>query len=89
MLLDHGLYTQLSNKFRYDYSDFWLAIINRDVEQIKAAADKLGVGELYGLFACMVTARCWMVDISDNCDYHYAFQIMELNSEGIRYCTKD
>lgn len=57
VLLDHGLYTQLSNKFRYDYSDFWLAIINRDVDQIKAAADKLGVGELYGLFACMVTAR--------------------------------
>ena len=56
-MLDHGLYTQLSNKFRYDYSDFWLAIINRDVDQIKAAADKLGVGELYGLFACMVTAR--------------------------------
>jgi len=59
VLLDHGLYTQLSNKFRYDYSDFWLAIINRDVDKIKAAADKLGVGELYGLFACMVTARSW------------------------------
>merc|ERR1719499_2545461 len=59
VLLDHGLYTQLSNKFRYDYADFWLAIINRDVDSIKSAADKLGVGELYGLFACMVTARSW------------------------------
>ena len=59
VLLDHGLYTQLSNKFRYDYADFWMAIINRDVDQIKAAADKLGVGDLYGLFACMVTARSW------------------------------
>ena len=59
VLLDHGLYTQLSNKFRYDYADFWLAIINRDVDKIKAAADKLGVGDLYGLFACMVTARSW------------------------------
>jgi len=59
VLLDHGLYTQLSNKFRYDYSDFWSAIINRDVEGIKDAADKLGVGNLYGLFACMVTARSW------------------------------
>jgi len=59
VLLDHGLYTQLSNKFRYDYADFWLAIINRDVESIKTAADKLGVGQLYGLFACMVTARSW------------------------------
>ena len=59
VLLDHGLYTQLSNKFRYDYADFWLAIINKDVEAIKATADNLGVGSLYGLFACMVTARSW------------------------------
>ena len=59
VLLDHGLYTQLNNQFRYDYADFWSAIINRDVEAIKAAADNLGVGNLYGLFACMVTARSW------------------------------
>jgi len=59
VLLDHGLYTQLNNKFRYDYADFWLAIINRDVEAIKTSADKLGVGSLYHLFACMVTARSW------------------------------
>ena len=45
VLLDHGLYTQLSNKFRFDYADFWLAIINKDVEAIKAAADNLGVGK--------------------------------------------
>ena len=45
VLLDHGLYTQLSNKFRYDYADFWHAIINRDVEAIKATADNLGVGK--------------------------------------------
>ena len=87
-MLDHGLYTQLSNKFRYDYSDFWLAIINRDVDQIKAAADKLGVGELYGLFACMVTARCWMIHILYIL-LLWAFQILELDSEGSRYCTKD
>jgi len=59
VLLDHGLYTQLTNKFRYDYADFWSAIINRDVEAMKKAADELGVGQLYGLFACMVTARSW------------------------------
>ena len=54
---DHVTRILISDWFRYDYSDFWLAIINRDVDKIKAAADKLGVGELYGLFACMVTAR--------------------------------
>ena len=44
---------------RYDYADFWLAIINRDVSSIRAAADRLGVGQLAELFACMVTARSW------------------------------
>jgi hypothetical protein len=29
------------------------------VEAIRTAATALGVGELYGLFACMVTARSW------------------------------
>jgi aarF domain-containing kinase len=29
------------------------------VETIRSAATALGVGELYGLFACMVTARSW------------------------------
>ena len=59
VLLDHGLYTQLSNQFRYDYADFWNAIIHRDIAAIKTSADKLGVGMLYGLFACMVTGRSW------------------------------
>lgn len=59
VLLDHGLYTQLSSQFRYTYAEFWQAIIKRDVEAIRSAATTLGVGELYGLFACMVTARSW------------------------------
>jgi len=59
VLLDHGLYSQLSSQFRYNYAEFWQAIINRDQEGIKTASVELGVGELYGLFACMVTARSW------------------------------
>ena len=50
---------QNTMNFRYDYSEFWQAIINRDVDEIKRTADQLGVGDLYGLFACMVTARSW------------------------------
>ncbi|XP_045498783.1 aarF domain-containing kinase 1 [Colias croceus] len=61
-LLDHGLYAQLSEKFRYDYSKLWLSIIARDKEGIKNYAKNLGIGDdLYGLFACMVTGRPWDV----------------------------
>ena len=42
-----------------NYSQFWLSILNANQEGIKEYADKLGVGQLYGLFACMVAGRSW------------------------------
>merc|ERR1719189_2517614 len=57
--MDHGFYTQLTNDFRLHYAQFILSIINADVDGIKKNADLLGVGNLYGLFACMVTGRSW------------------------------
>ncbi|XP_047520605.1 aarF domain-containing kinase 1 [Pieris napi] len=61
-LLDHGLYAQLSDKFRYHYSKLWLSIIAKDKEGIKFYSGKLGINEeLYGLFACMVAGRPWDV----------------------------
>jgi len=58
-LLDHGLYSQLPSSFRENYSDFWMAIISGDIIAIEEKARKLGVGELYGLFACMTSGRSW------------------------------
>lgn len=61
-LLDHGLYAQLTDKFRYHYSKLWLSIISRNRDQIREHAEALGIQkELYGLFACMVTGRPWDV----------------------------
>ena len=42
-----------------NYSQFWLSILNADLKGIQNYADKLGVGQLYGLFACMVAGRSW------------------------------
>ncbi|XP_063826629.1 aarF domain-containing kinase 1 [Ostrinia nubilalis] len=59
-LLDHGLYAQLSDQFRYDYSKLWLGIISKNKEQMKIYSKKLGIREeLYALFACMVSGRPW------------------------------
>jgi len=86
VLLDHGLYTQLSNQFRYDYADFWHGIIHRDVPAIKIAADKLGVGSLFGLFACMVTGRSWSaiekgVDVAERS----AGETAEIKANAMKY----
>ena len=50
---------QLTSDFRVDYANFWLSILRADTDGIKTYADKLGVGQLYGLFACMVAGRSW------------------------------
>ncbi|XP_055879490.1 aarF domain-containing protein kinase 1-like isoform X5 [Biomphalaria glabrata] len=59
ILLDHGLYQTLTDDFRMHYSKMWLAMINADVEGMKTHATALNVGDLFGLFACMLTARSW------------------------------
>ncbi|KAK4325348.1 hypothetical protein Pmani_004064 [Petrolisthes manimaculis] len=59
ILLDHGLYTNLTNDFRLKYSNLWMSILNADLDSIQKYGNQLGVGELYGLFACMVTGRSW------------------------------
>ncbi|XP_076657389.1 aarF domain containing kinase 1 [Halictus rubicundus] len=59
VLLDHGLYADLSNEFRWEYSKLWLAIFNSDKNAMQMHCAKLGVKDLYGLLACMVSGRSW------------------------------
>ncbi|XP_064212499.1 aarF domain-containing kinase 1 isoform X2 [Tribolium castaneum] len=60
ILLDHGLYANLSDEFRVEYANFWLSILNRDRKAMRLHSANLGIkGDLYGLFACMVTGRTW------------------------------
>ena len=55
VLLDHGLYRNLSELTRHNYSNLWTGIILQKEDIIKDACEKLGVGEQYPLFTAMVT----------------------------------
>ncbi|KAI0210514.1 AarF domain-containing protein kinase 1 [Lamellibrachia satsuma] len=59
VLLDHGLYQTLTDDFRMNYCHLWLSLLKADVDAIRMYADKMGTGDLYHLFACMVTSRSW------------------------------
>lgn len=59
VLLDHGLYATLSDRFRWEYAKLWLAILNGDRIQMRKHSENLGVGDLYGLLVCMVSGRSW------------------------------
>lgn len=58
-LLDHGLYQILTDEFRLNYCQLWMSLIKADLKSIKHYAHKMNCGELYGLFACILTARSW------------------------------
>lgn len=49
----------MPTKFRENYAKLWTSIIRSDVKAIEASGRELGVAELYGLFACMITGRSW------------------------------
>ncbi|MCO5557038.1 hypothetical protein L7F22_010593 [Adiantum nelumboides] len=60
VLLDHGLYKELSPTLRSDYAALWKALVFADVNEIKKQCVKLGAGEdLSILFAGMLTMRPW------------------------------
>ncbi|EGR30211.1 hypothetical protein IMG5_137550 [Ichthyophthirius multifiliis] len=65
VLLDHGLYKQLTPTFRLAYSKLWKAIIEQDISQMEKSSQELGVQEEYSkLFVSMITSRVFD-DITD------------------------
>lgn len=59
ILLDHGLYQVLQADFRLEYCRLWQALINGDMKEMEQSSRRLGAGDLYPLFACVITARSW------------------------------
>ncbi|XP_036398543.1 aarF domain-containing protein kinase 1 [Megalops cyprinoides] len=59
VLLDHGLYQVLNQDFRLNYCRLWQALMKADMQGIERYSRRLGVGDMYPLFACVLTARSW------------------------------
>ncbi|XP_061113767.1 aarF domain-containing protein kinase 1 isoform X1 [Conger conger] len=59
VLLDHGLYQTLNPDFRMDYCRLWQALMKADLKAVERFSRRLGAGDLYPLFACVLTARSW------------------------------
>ena len=58
-LIDHGLYVTLPDRFRFNYSNLWISIINADQKEIKKWAQELGAGDLFPLLACILASKPW------------------------------
>lgn len=57
VILDHGLYIELDDEFRYNYALLWKGILEQNEENMKAAAISLGAEKDYKLFSSMITAK--------------------------------
>jgi aarF domain-containing kinase len=59
VLLDHGLYRELTNELRVNYAHLWTSLIKGDEAGIKEYSLRVGGTDVYQLFACMLTGREW------------------------------
>lgn len=59
VLLDHGLYRQLNDEFRLEYSKLWKALILGDIKGITESAANMNAADSVPLFAGMLTQRQW------------------------------
>ncbi|XP_055931345.1 aarF domain-containing protein kinase 1-like [Argiope bruennichi] len=89
VLLDHGLYVDLTDQFRVNYSNMWLALMKADVKGVEYWGRKLGVGDLYGLLACMITARSWRA-VTEGIEKHgvSSEEKQEIRSNAANYLTE-
>ncbi|XP_055016353.1 aarF domain-containing protein kinase 1 isoform X2 [Boleophthalmus pectinirostris] len=57
----HGINVNevLQKDFRVEYCKLWQALINRDLKEMEQSSRRLGAGDLYPLFACVLTGRSW------------------------------
>lgn len=59
VILDHGLYRELTPDFLKSYRALWRAIFARDEANIKLHSERFGVTDLYPLLAGMLTGHSW------------------------------
>jgi len=58
VILDHGIYTELSQETRLSYTKLWRGILSQDEMMIKEASHELGA-DFYQLFTAMIANRTY------------------------------
>ena len=57
VLLDHGIYKQLDDKFRLDYCQLWKALILLDSKKLQHLGEQFGVAKYSKYFPVIFTGR--------------------------------
>lgn len=57
VLLDHGIYRELDERFRVDFCQLWKALILLDQHEMQQMGERLGVGKYYQYLPVIFTGR--------------------------------
>lgn len=57
VMLDHGLYRQLSPVFRYHFASIWRALFLRDDKQVKYHSEQIGMGDYWRVMPLFMAHR--------------------------------
>jgi aarF domain-containing kinase len=66
VLLDHGLYQDLPDKFRREYTSLWKSLFTVDTAEIQRIAGEWGINLDVNLFASAITLRPFQVEKKDD-----------------------
>ncbi|CAN0231652.1 unnamed protein product, partial [Ectocarpus sp. 8 AP-2014] len=55
----HGLYRELTEKFRVDHCRLWKAMVFKDIPGVKEYCQRLNSGDMYHLLAAILCGRSW------------------------------
>ncbi|KAH9316547.1 hypothetical protein KI387_025174, partial [Taxus chinensis] len=57
VLLDHGIYRELDERFRMDFCHLWKALILLDPHEVKQMGERIGAGKYYQYLPVIFTGR--------------------------------
>eukprot|EP00347_Sterkiella_histriomuscorum_P003302 403364806 len=57
VLLDHGFYCDIDDKFRMDFCKLWYSMVTMDYQQVKKISTRLGIGEYFRYLPLLFTYR--------------------------------
>eukprot|EP00340_Litonotus_pictus_P007524 CAMPEP_0170515756 /NCGR_PEP_ID=MMETSP0209-20121228/2146_1 /TAXON_ID=665100 ORGANISM="Litonotus pictus, Strain P1" /NCGR_SAMPLE_ID=MMETSP0209 /ASSEMBLY_ACC=CAM_ASM_000301 /LENGTH=415 /DNA_ID=CAMNT_0010800387 /DNA_START=251 /DNA_END=1498 /DNA_ORIENTATION=- len=80
VILDHGLYKELDEEFRYFYSNFWRGVITQNRGLVAESCKNLNISS-YELFVSIVLSRKFDEVMSDEKKYSTEKRFSELKSQ--------
>ncbi|KAK4802679.1 hypothetical protein SAY86_000882 [Trapa natans] len=87
VLLDHGVYKQLDDEFRWNYCQLWKALILQDSEKIQQLSEHFGIGYYSQYLPVIFTGRT--IDSKSALGMGMSFEERKVLKKGLKSLTME